>query len=157
MEARLVQLEQLIAKMNLGTAKDLILAASLKEWNGTKSGETIYEFLEQLEQFGKIRQWTDSNLVNITLSKLSGEASIFVKGLSEIEVRGISYEQLKQKYYTLLHAAKEEKSEGPKRFLDRCRVLRSKTNKASSDLVEQRILREEAGRRLLSAFLRSMQ
>jgi hypothetical protein len=41
MEDSLVQLVQLFAKMNLGTAKGVILAASFKEWNGTKSDKTI--------------------------------------------------------------------------------------------------------------------
>jgi hypothetical protein len=64
------------------------------EWNG----KTIHEFLEQSEQFGKICQWMDSNLVKITtLLKLSGKASFFVRGPSETEPRGISFEQLKQK------------------------------------------------------------
>jgi hypothetical protein len=133
MEAGLLQLEQLFANLSLGRAKDLTLAADLKESNGAKSGKTIHEFLEQLEQFGKVSQWTDSDLVNITLSKLSGEAPTFVKGLSETELRGISYDRLKQKlverfgetlplqyYYTLLHEAKQEKAESPKMAVEFC-------------------------------------
>jgi hypothetical protein len=46
MEARLSHLEQLFANLSLGRAKDLTLAAGLKEWDGTKAGRTIHEFLE---------------------------------------------------------------------------------------------------------------
>ncbi|GFG34216.1 hypothetical protein Cfor_00480, partial [Coptotermes formosanus] len=103
------------------------------EWNG----KTIHEFLEQSEQFGKICQWMDSNLVKITtLLKLSGKASFFVRGPSSTAS-------------ILVYPAacgKTEKSECPKQFLDRCWVLRSKTFKASCDPDEQRILGEEAGR-----------
>jgi hypothetical protein len=170
MEARLSHLEQLLANLSLGRAKDLTLAAGLKEWDGTTAGRTIYGFLEQIEQFGRISQCSHSDMVNITLSKLSGEASTFVKGLNQTELTGISYEGLKQKlverfgetlplqyYFTLLHEAKQEKEESPKQFLDRCRVLCSKTIKTIADPTEQRILREEADRRLLSALRRGMQ
>jgi hypothetical protein len=108
--------------------------------------------------------------VHITLLKLSGEASTSVKSLSETELKGISYERLKQKlverfgetlplqyYYTLLNEAKQEKSESLKQVSDRCRVLCSRTIKASSDPVEQRMLRDEADRRLLPVFVRGMQ
>jgi hypothetical protein len=97
------------------------------EWNG----KTIHKFLEQSEQFGKICQWTDSNFVNITaLLKLSGEAPFFVRGPSETEPRGISFEQLKQKltqwfgkvlplqyYYTLQHVEKQGKIGKPETVL----------------------------------------
>jgi hypothetical protein len=88
MEARLSHLEQLFANLSLGGAMDLTLAAGLNEWNGAKAGRPIHEFLEQLQQFAKISQWSDSDMVNITLSKLSGEAPTFLKGLNERELRG---------------------------------------------------------------------
>jgi hypothetical protein len=81
-------------------------------------------------------------MVNITLSKSSGEASTFVKGLNQTELTGIPFERQKQKfvarygetlplqyYYTLLHGARQETEESPKQFLDRCRVLCSKTRR----------------------------
>jgi hypothetical protein len=118
-----------------GTAKDLILAAGFKECDAAKAGTFTDEFLEQPEQSGKISQRSDSDRVNITLSKLSGEASTFVKGLNQTELRGITYEGLKQKLverfgetsplqysYPLLHEAKQEKEEGSEQFLDRCSV-----------------------------------
>jgi hypothetical protein len=127
-------------------------------------------FWSNSKQSGKISQRTDSDLVTVMLSKLSGEAPTFVKGLNETELRGISCERLKQKlvkrfgeilplqyYDNLLHEAKQEKAESPKQFLDCRRVLCSKTTKASSDPVEQRILWEEADCRLLSAFVRGTQ
>ena len=95
-----------------------------------------------------------------------GEAALFVKGLDEAERKDITYERLKgllthrftetlplQRYYTLLHEARQEKGETPAQFLDRLREISAKMIRKGSTPVECAILAEEGRYRLLSAFI----
>jgi hypothetical protein len=167
MEARIAQLEQQLRGLTIGVkTKDLSLAASIKEWSGSVKTKPVTEFLTQIEQCAKISNWEDGDLVNIVKAKLSGEALQFVNGRDQLTNEGVTYEVLKKAlverfteklparyYYNLLHNATQDKNETPLQFLDRIRILSTKTMRTSDNPLEQRILREEADFRLLTSFI----
>jgi hypothetical protein len=170
MEARLQQLEQQLRGLTIGVkTKDLSLAASIKEWNGHAKARPVTEFLTQIEQCARISNWESKDVVNIVKAKLSGEALQFVNGREQLTDENVTYEILKKAlvdrfteklparyYYNLLHNATQDKDESPLQFLDRCRVLSTKTMRVSDNPLEQRILREEAEFRLLTSFIHGM-
>ena len=160
-------LEELMQNLSLGRSKDLSLVASIKEYAGPKTRKkSIQEFFDQVEQYGQISNWTDHDSVAITISKLTDEAALFVKGLDQSERQDLTYERLKelltrrfsdrlplQYHYTLLHEARQEKTETPAQFLDRLRTISAKTIRKGSTPAECAILAEEGRYRLLSAFI----
>jgi hypothetical protein len=87
----MTDLEQQMQNLSLGRSKDLSLVASIKGNAGPrKSRQTAQEFFQQIEQYGKISNWSLNDLVAITISKLIGEAALFVKGLDETERKDIT-------------------------------------------------------------------
>jgi DNA-binding MurR/RpiR family transcriptional regulator len=66
-------------------------------------------------------------------------------------------EKLPPKYhYTRLQDATQEKGESVEKFADRCRKLCQKTVRTVSDEVTQRIINEEAERRLVAAYINGL-
>jgi hypothetical protein len=102
-------------------------------------------------------------------AKLTGEALLFVNGRDQLTDENVTYEILKaalverfseklpaRYHYNLLHEATQSKDEMPSQFLDRCRLLSSKTIRKGNNPVEQRILKEGAEFRLLTSFIYGM-
>ena len=159
-------LEELMQNLSLGRSKNLSLVASIKEYGGPKtSKKSIQEFFDQIEQYGQISNWAEHDVVAIAASKLTDEAALFIKGLDQSERQNLTYERLKELltrrfsdrlpllyHYTLLHEARQEKTETPAQFLDRLRTISAKTIRKGSNHAECAILAE--GRySLLSAFI----
>jgi hypothetical protein len=161
MEAKIALLEQQLKSFTLGGKfKDLSLAASIREWNGSTNSRSVSEFLAQ------VSNWSDVDLVNIVKAKLTGEALLFVNGRDELLDENVTYENLKSTllrrfsdtlppryYYNLLHEAVQKKDESPAQFLDRCRILCTKTIRKTANVTEQRVLKVEADFRLLTSFI----
>jgi hypothetical protein len=151
MEARIVRLEQQLKSLTHGVkTRDLSLAASIREWNGNSMPVT--EFLTQIEQFARVSNWNQNDLVNILKLKLTGEAWLFVNGRDHLLDENVTYETLKAAlierfteklptayYYRLLHEATQEKNETPNQFLDRCRALSAKTIRKTANPIERSI------------------
>ena len=97
METKLRTLEEGMQNLSLGRSKDLSLVASIKEYAGPKtSRKSIQEFFEQVEQYGQISNWTEQDLVAIAISKLTGEAALYLKGIEQTERRDLTYDRLKE-------------------------------------------------------------
>jgi hypothetical protein len=170
MEARIAQLEQQLKGLTLGgKTKDLSLASSIKEWSGHSKAKPVTEFLTQIEQCARVSGWSENDLVNILKAKLTGEALQFVNGRDQLTDEHVTYEILKtalvdrfseklpaRYHYNLLHEATQGKDESPSQFLDRVRLLSSKTIRKGTNPTEQRILKEEAEFRLLTSFIYGM-
>ena len=145
----------------------LSLVASIREYGGPKtSKKSIQEFFQQIEQYGRINNWTGHDLVAIAISKLTDKAALFIKGLDQPEQQDLTYDRLKelltkrfldrlplQYYYTLLHEARQEKTQTPTQFLDRLRNTTAKTIRKGSTPAECTILIEDGRYGPLSALI----
>jgi hypothetical protein len=121
MEAKMRTLEEPMQNLSLGRSKDLSLVASIREYGGPKSSKkSIQDFFDQNEQYGRISNWAEHDLVAIATSKLTDEAALFIKGLDQSERQELTYNRLKelltqrfsdrlslQYHYTLLHEARQ--------------------------------------------------
>jgi hypothetical protein len=57
-------LAQQMQNLSLGRSKDLSLVASIREYSGRrKSRQTVQDFFEQIEQYGKTSNWSLNDLV----------------------------------------------------------------------------------------------
>ncbi|PNF29642.1 hypothetical protein B7P43_G16386 [Cryptotermes secundus] len=147
---------------------DLSLATSIREWSGQSQEKPVTEFLAQVEQYARVSNWSEEDMVNIIKAKLTGGDSQFVNR-DQLTNENVRYEVLKaalvdrfteklplRYHYNLLLEATQGKEESPFQFLDRCRALSRKTVRKSEDPTEQRILKEEAEFRLLTSFIYGM-
>jgi hypothetical protein len=143
----------------------LSLAANIREWNGNTNSRSVTEFFAQVESCAKVSNWSDVDKVNIVKAK----ALLFVSGRDELVNENVTYEELKlallrrfsdtlppRYYYNLLHEAVQKKEESPAQFLDRCRILSAKTIRKTANVIEQRMLKDEADFRLLTSFIHSV-
>ncbi|GFG37991.1 hypothetical protein Cfor_02875 [Coptotermes formosanus] len=94
--------------------------------------ECVKEFFEQVEQYGLISHWIERDLVAVTKSQLTDEAALFIKGLDQSDRQNLTCSRLKelliqrftdrlplQYHCTVLHEARQEKTQTPTQFLDR--------------------------------------
>jgi hypothetical protein len=149
--------------------KDISLVATIKEWTGGKKGKPVHEFLTQIETLAKVSGWSDLDKALIVKAKLQGLALQFLHGQEKLERDDCLYENLKQAlvdrfseklpdqyYYTQLQEAVQGKDEKAEEFSDRCRKLCQKTIRKVQDEDSQRIINEEAERRLLAAYIHGL-
>jgi hypothetical protein len=115
----------------------LSLVASLSEYGGTKTSKrSTEEFFEQVEQYGLISHCIERDLVAVTKSQLTDEAALFIKGLDQSDRQNLTCSRLKelliqrftdrlplQYHCTVLHEARQEKTQTPTQFLDRNRAI----------------------------------
>ena len=170
MEELRVQLETLrIGEAHRGQSKDVSLVAGIKEWTGESKGRSVYEFLTQIETLAKVSGWTSHDKAFIVKAKLQGLALQFLNGREELGRDGCSYEVLRQAlierfsdklpdqyYYTRLQDAVQGKNESAEEFSDRCRKMCQRTIRKVNDEETQRIINEEAERRLLAAYVHGL-
>jgi hypothetical protein len=177
MEILQAQIEELRERMETlgigeiprGHSKDVSLVAGIKEWTGESKGKPVLEFLMQIETLAKVSGWTGQDKALIVKAKLQGLALQFLHGREELGRDGCSYDTLKQAlverfsdklpdqyYYTRLQEAVQGKEEGAEEFSDRCRKMCQKTIRRVQDEETQRIINEEAERRLLAAYIHGL-
>jgi hypothetical protein len=164
------QLETLrIGEAPRGQSKDVSLVAGIKEWTGESKGRSVQEFLTQVETLAKVSGWTSQDKALIVKAKLQGLALQFLNGREELGRDGCSYEVLRQAlierfsdklpdqyYYTRLQDAVQGKDESAEEFSDRCRKMCLRTIRKVNDEETQRIINEEAERRLLAAYVHGL-
>jgi len=180
MEALQLQIEELRAQLNtlrIGEAvrgpsrqaKDVSLVTGIQEWTGEAKGKSVHEFFSQIETLAKVSGWSNEDKALIVKAKLQGLALQFLSGRGELVRDGCSYENLKQAlvdrfsdklpdqyYYTKLQDATQGREESAEEFGDRCRKLCQRTIRKVQDEEVQRIINEEAERRLLAAYIHGL-
>jgi hypothetical protein len=152
-----------------GQSKDVSLVAGIKEWTGESKGKPVQEFLSQIETLAKVSGWSSQDKALIVKAKLQGLALQFLHGREELVQDGCSYEVLKralierfseklpdQFYYTRLQEASQGRDESAEEFSDRCRKMCQKTIRRVPDEETQRVINEEAERRLLAAYINGL-
>ena len=177
MEILQAQMEELRDRMdNLrigdgprGQSKDVSLVAGIKEWTGESQGKPVHDFLTQIETLAKVSGWTSQDKALIVKAKLQGLALQYLHGREDLGRDGCPYEVLRsallerfsdklpdQYYYTSLQEAIQGKTEGAEEFGDRCRKMCQKTIRRVNDEETQRVINEEAERRLLAAYIHGL-
>jgi hypothetical protein len=177
MEILQAQMEELRDRLNAlqigedhrGPSKDVSLVAGIKEWTGESKGRPVHEFLTQIETLAKVSGWTSQDKALIVKAKLQGLALQFLQGREELGKDRCPYEVLKQAlierfsdklpdqyYYTRLQEAVQERDEGAEEFGDRCRKMCQRTIRKVQDEETQRVINEEAERRLLAAYIHGL-
>lgn len=149
--------------------RDVSLVIGIQEWTGEAKGKTVHEFFSQIETLAKVSGWTNEDKALIVKAKLQGLALQFFSGRGELVRDDCSYEDLKQAmvdrfsdklpdqyYYTRLQDATQGRDESAEEFADRCRKLCQRTMRKVQDQEVQRIIDEEAERRLLAAYIHGL-
>jgi len=149
--------------------KDVTLVAGIKDWTGDSKGRTIHEFLAQIDTYAKVSNWVDDEKALIVKAKLQGIALQFVQGREQLISDACPYAILREQliarfsekmpaqyHYTRLQDAVQEKNESVEEFADRCRKLCQKTVRVVEDGAAQRIINEEAERRLVAAYINGL-
>jgi hypothetical protein len=170
MEELCDQLETLrIGEAPRGQSKDVSLVAGISEWTGKSKGRSVQEFLTQVETLAKVSGWTSRDKALIVKAKLQGLALQFLNGREELGRDGYSYEVLRQalierfsdklpdQYYcTRLQDMVQGKDESAEEFSGRCRKMCLRTIRKVNDEETQRIINEEAERKLLTAYVHGL-
>ena len=175
-----LQIEKLRAQLNTfklgetdsGTSsrtKDVSLVTGIQEWSGEAKGKSVHEFFSQIETLEKVSGWTNEDKALIVKANLQGSALQFLSGRAELVRDGCSDENLKQAlvdrfsdklpdqyYYTRLEDAAQGRDESAEEFGDRCRKLCQRTIRKVQDEAIQRIINEEAERKLLAAYIHGL-
>ena len=146
--------------------KDVTLVAGIKDWTGVSRGRTVYEFFAQIDTYAKVSNCADDEKALIAKAKLQGIALQFVQGREILANEACPYAILRehlndlfsekmpaQYHYTRLQDAVQEKGESVEEFADRCRRLCQRTIRIVEDEDTQRIINEEAERRLVAAYI----
>jgi hypothetical protein len=175
LQAQIEELRERMETLGIGEvprshSKDVSLVAGIKEWTGESKGNLVLEFLTQIGTLAKVSGWTGQDKALIVKAKLQGLALQFLHGREELGRDGCSYEILKQALakrfsdklpnqycYTRLQEAVQGKEEGAEEFSDRCRKMCQKTIRRVKDEGRQRIINEEAERRLLAAYIHGLE
>jgi len=180
MEALQLKIEELHAQLNMlrigeavsgpnRQAKDVSLVTGIQEGMGEAKGKTVHKFFSQIETLAKVSGWSSEDKALIVKAKLQGLALQFLSGRGELVRDGCSYENLKQAlvdrfsdklpdqyYYTRLQDAAQGREERAEEFGNRCRKLCQRTIRKVQDEEVQRIINEEAERRLLAAYINGL-
>jgi hypothetical protein len=149
--------------------KDVTLVAGIKDWTGDSKGRSDFEFFTQIDTHAKVSNWTEEEKALVAKAKLQGIALQFVQGKELLASDACSFTALKeslterfseklpaQYHYTRLQDATQEKGESVEEFADRCRRLCQKTVRNVADGATQRIINEEAERRLVAAYINGL-
>jgi hypothetical protein len=163
------EITRLRERLSMGTPtvhKDLALISLMPKWPGPESAVSLEEFFESTESAAKIGRWHASDCLQIAALKLTDSARIFYNTCLELHAEDTTWEIFKkafrerfrdvrtdQYHFMQLQMARQGKHEGPQEFADRCRALAQKVICKDSDLVAQRIHRENADRMLLASFV----
>jgi hypothetical protein len=148
---------------------DLSVANLVEVFRGDGTGPTVKDFFRLFESAAATGRWSKEDMVRILQLKVKGAASTFLSSLLDKYGTGAEYATLKKEitdrftgkhsqhyHYSNLTNAIQMKNESVEAFADRVRRLGTLTIQPRADAAEQRIVREEAERRMLHAFLHGL-
>lgn len=149
------------------SAKDVTVINYVPAWD-PKSGRAVENFLDTIEEAAALGGLSDKDKVRVIKLKAQGTAQLFLDTHPEMKTE-ITYARLKvllkerfkpkhSDFYfqSQLQNAKQDRLETPEDFADRVRKLSRKTVRQVEHAGEQRIINEEAERRLLIVFINGL-
>lgn len=148
--------------------KDLTVSNLIEPWSG-EGPVSVTEFFNKIDRAAKSGNWSDTDKVTVAILKLTGVAALFLNNTEEATRDDVSYSRfreiftecfrikhLDQFHYSALQNAVQHKNETVAQFADRCRRLCARTICQVPDAEQQRIINEEAERRMLAAYINGL-
>ena len=142
------------------------LVSVIAKRSGSDDTITLEEFLESIQSSGRIGRWTENDLREVAILKLTGSAKLFYRCCDELHEQGATWQLFKEAFrqwyrdvhmeqchFTKLQTIRQGKNESPQQFADRCKNLAQKAMIKSADSQIQRIHKENADRMLLASFV----
>jgi hypothetical protein len=153
------------AQLRCAASNDLSLLALVPKWSGADPAVPLTRFFATIEGSARIGNWKDADKVQLCSLKLTGEAAEFFWSTPELCDSTSTWEELKtifltrfrdvrppQYHYDQLHVARQRKDETPRQFLDRVRVLASRTVPCVADPTLLQAHKEAAKSRLFTSY-----
>jgi hypothetical protein len=162
-----MEVRDLRAQLQAGASRnrDTSLVALIPKWTGTDKGVPLEEFLEAVEIVDRLGNWTEADMVQITILRLMDSARVFYEGNLDLHNKQITWADFRaifqqrfrdvrtdQFHFTQLQMASQRKDESIQEFADKCRTLAYKTIPHVEDPVKREVYREQAERTLLVSF-----
>ncbi|KAJ4428190.1 hypothetical protein ANN_24205 [Periplaneta americana] len=148
---------------------DLSVTKLVEPWKGDSYSIPVTSFFDQIERITTMGRLTDKDAVQIAILKLRGTARTYYDTTPELQAVDISFKDFKENFiarfkdkrsmqyhYLKLQNAMQEKHESPEEFCDRVRRLSLKTIVHDQDANTREILKQEADRRLVAAFIHGL-
>jgi hypothetical protein len=136
------ELRDLRAQLQAGASRymDTSLVALIPKWTESDKGVPLEEFLEAVEIAARLGNWTEADMVQITILRLMDSARVFYEGNLDLHNKQITWADFRaifqqrfrdvrtdQFHFTHLQTAAQRKDESIQEFADRCRTLAYKT------------------------------
>jgi len=123
-------------QMRPSVTKDMSLVSLVPQWTGTDKGAPLNQFFKATEIAALIGYWSEADMVQLAILRLSNSARAFYNRMRELHDRNRTWANFKaifqkrfrdvktdQYHFTQLQTARQGKDETPQEFADRCRNL----------------------------------
>lgn len=143
------------------------LVPSIPSYNGDQA-DLVNPFFEQIDGVSELSGWTDSQKLQVIKLKLSGNALRFAKSderckaaITTAEFRAAIVDRFGDSlpshyYFEQLANARQMKGETIETFADRVKRISDKATRTTANHEVNRVLKEEADRRSMEAFVRGL-
>lgn len=148
---------------------DLSVANLIEVFRGDGTGPTVKDFFRLFENAAATGRWSKEDMVRVLQLKVKGAAATFLSTLLDLQGPDTSYDELKKSiidrftgkhsqhyHFANLSNAVQLRNESIEAFADRIRRLGTLTISPRADPAEQKIVQEEAEKRMLHAFLHGL-
>jgi hypothetical protein len=144
-------------------------AALVDVFKGDGTGPTVREFFQQIKQAAALGHWSDDDKTRVVVLKFKGTAATFLstkfdlsKPLTFGEVEKAFLARFLGKHtdqfnFMNLQNAVQKRGESVAQFSERVRQLGALTVRQTGDPATQKVVDEEAERRMLASFLHGLQ
>jgi hypothetical protein len=151
------------------TTKDMWVANLVEPWKGESNSIPVVEFFESINEAAEMGKLSSQAKVRLARLKLRGAARTFYSAQPQLRADDVSHEEFRtafvnrfqdkhtdQYHYARVQNASQDRNESPEVFLDRLRKMCQRTIRSSANPIEQAVIKQEADRRLLAAFINGL-
>lgn len=148
---------------------DLSVANLVEVFRGDGTGPSVKDFFRLFENAAATGRWSKDDMLRLLQMKVKGPAATFLSTSLDLLGPEASYDELKKSvidrftgrqtqhfHYANLSNAIQQRNESVEAFGDRIRRLGTLTITPRGNPEEQRIVQEEAEKRMLHAFLHGL-
>lgn len=148
---------------------DLSVANLIEVFRGDGTGPIVKDFFRLFENAAAMGRWTREDMLRILQLKVKGAAATFLSSLLDLHGQDVEYDvvrraiidrftgkQTQHFHYANLTNAIQMRNESVEAFADRIRRLGTLTITPRVNPDEQRVVQEEAEKRMLHAFLHGL-
>lgn len=158
-----------VPKVAVSETMNVAAAALVDAFKGDGTGPTVREFFQQINQAAALGHWSDDDKTRVVVLKSKGPAATFLstkfdlgKPLKFVEVEAAYMGRFMGKHtdqfnFMNLQNAVQKRGESVAQFSERIRQLGALTVRQTGDEAAQKVVEEEAERRMLASFLHGLQ